>query len=201
MRSPVRRRGRCPDLAKLSYSPRRLRASPLRPELPLNLGLAGRHYAPLCRRRRCSRPPTSPVRCAADSRPSARKLRACHARDLRQPRRRALTEHPAPDTVLSRAKLGAQGGLDFLSVHWGNLTLPGRIAPRGRRECRGQTPGCSGSSDLVATQGMRTAVASIAVHQIKDNPRPPGTDQEIPRYRPDQRRRLSPVSHYAKSNQ
>jgi hypothetical protein len=38
------------------------------------------------------------------------------ARDVRQPRSRAVTAHPTPATVLHRANLDAQGGLDFLSV-------------------------------------------------------------------------------------
>jgi len=44
--------------------------------------------------------------------------RACTARDVRQPRRCVLTEHPAPANLLPQAiPVGSQGGLDFLPVN------------------------------------------------------------------------------------
>ena len=48
--------------------------------------------------------------------PAPRNARACPAPDARQPRCSVLTTHPTPAIVRSRANLGAQGGLDFLSV-------------------------------------------------------------------------------------
>jgi hypothetical protein len=51
--------------------------------------------------------------------PAPRNARACTAPDARQPRCSVLTTHPTPAFVLSRANLGAQGGLDFLSAQRG----------------------------------------------------------------------------------
>ena len=47
---------------------------------------------------------------------SPRNAGACDARDLRQPRRRVLTAHPAPANLLPRANLDGQAGLDFPSA-------------------------------------------------------------------------------------
>jgi len=48
--------------------------------------------------------------------PAPGNARARTARDVRQPRSRALMARPTPANLLSRANLGAQGGLDFLFV-------------------------------------------------------------------------------------
>ena len=56
--------------------------------------------------------------CPADARASTPERARLHRPDLRQPRSWALSAHPTPATatLLPRANLDAQGGLDFLSV-------------------------------------------------------------------------------------
>jgi len=69
--------------------------------------------------------------------PAPRNARACTAPDARQPRCSVLTTHPTPAFVLSQANLGAQGGLDFLSVAQGGLdflSVSGLIEPGDVRE-------------------------------------------------------------------
>jgi len=48
--------------------------------------------------------------------PASGNARAHTARDVRQPRGRALTAHSIPATLHPRANLDAEGGSDFLSV-------------------------------------------------------------------------------------
>jgi hypothetical protein len=70
----------------------------------------------LSRRERCipSRLPVSP--CPEDAAAGPPERARLHRPDARQPRSWALTPHPTPASLLPRANLDAQGGLDFLSV-------------------------------------------------------------------------------------
>jgi hypothetical protein len=60
-----------------------------------------------------------------------------HRPDARQPRSWALTPHPTPATVLPRANLDAQGGLDFLSVNCGQLrSVVSQLQRHDKQACR-----------------------------------------------------------------